>query len=74
MKYKTEWFTRNTLDEISHHAAEMSPDVFKHVQLLLILSLQKHPGEIHILEEQGAQSQGVTLQGSVSAAEEEKDI
>lgn len=43
-KKVTKCFTRNTLDEISHHAAEMGSDVFKHIQLLLILSLQKHPG------------------------------
>ena len=46
---RKEGFTRNTLDEISHHPAEMGPDVFKHIQLLLILSLQEHAGQIHIL-------------------------
>ena len=66
-------FTRNTLDEICHHRTEMGSNVFKHVQLLLILSLQKHPGQIHILQEQGTQCQGVTLQCSVGAADKEKE-
>ncbi len=74
--YKTKakkWFTGNTLDEISHHAAEMGSDVFKHVQLLLILSLQKHAGQIHILKEQSTQSQGITLQCSIGATEKETE-
>lgn len=65
--------TGDTLDEIGHHPAEMGSDVFQHVQLLLILSLQEHPGQVHILEEQGSQRQGVTLQSPVGAAEKEDD-
>lgn len=51
----------------------MRSDVFKHIQLLLILSLEEHPSQIYILKEQGAQRQGVTLQCSIGAVMK-KDI
>lgn len=35
---KKKLITGNTLNEISHHPAEMGSDVFQHVQLLLVLS------------------------------------
>lgn len=62
-------FTRNTLDEIGHHPTEVGSDVLQHVQLLLVLRLQEHPREVHILEEQGPQRQGIPLQRAIGAVQ-----
>lgn len=59
--------TWNTLDEIGHHGAEMSPDVLEDFCIFVILSFQEHPCQIHIFQEQSAQGQRVTFQSSVCA-------
>lgn len=56
------WYT---LDEVGHHGAEVSSDVLEDLCIFVILSFQEHPGQIHILQEQSAQSQGVTFQSPV---------
>lgn len=59
--------TGDTLDEVGHHAAEVGPDVLEDVQLLLVLRLQEHAGQVHVLQEQGPQRQRVPLQRAVGA-------
>ena len=65
--------TWHTLDEVSHHGTEVSPDVLEDLGVFVILSLQEQPRQIHILQEQGTQCQGVTLQCSVGATDKEKE-
>lgn len=62
------WFifnTWHTLNEVSHCGAEVSSDVLEDLSIFVILCFQKHPGLIHILQEQCTQSKGVTFKGSV---------
>ena len=41
---------------------------------LLVLRLQQHAGQVHVLQEQGPQRQGVTLQGPVGAGRERDGV
>jgi hypothetical protein len=52
----------------------VGPDVLQDVQLLLVLRLQQHAGQVHVLQEQGPQRQGVTLQGPVGAGRERDGV
>lgn len=59
--------TWNTLDEIGHHGTEVSSDVLQDFCIFVILGFQQHPSQIHIFQEESAQGEGVTFQGSVCA-------
>lgn len=56
------WYT---LDQVGHHGTEVSSNVLEDFCIFVILGFQKHPGEIHILQEQSAHGEGVTFQSSV---------
>jgi hypothetical protein len=55
----------DTLDEVGHHGTEVSSDVLEDLRIFVILGFQKHPGKIHILQEQSAQGQGIAFQSSI---------
>lgn len=53
--------TWHTLDEVGHHAAEMSSDILQDLQLFIVFCLQEHACQIHILQEKSTQSQRIPL-------------
>lgn len=61
--------TWDTLDEVGHHATEVGSDVLEDLQLFVVLGLQQHAGQVHILQKESAQSQRITLQSPVSTAQ-----
>ncbi len=60
-------FTWGTLYEVGHHGTEVSSNVFENLHVFVILSFQKHPGQVHILKKESAQGQRITFQSSISA-------
>lgn len=65
-------FTWDTLYKVSRHSTEVSSDVFEDLHVFVILSFQKHPGQVHILKKERAQGQGITFQRSISAERERR--
>lgn len=57
------------LDEVGDHCAEVSSNILEDLGVFVVLCLQQHPGEVHILQEESAQGEGVTLQSSVCTEE-----
>lgn len=51
--------TRNVLDDVGHQRAEMAADILQRVRILVVLSFQELPCEVHILQQCAVQ--GVCL-------------
>lgn len=60
--------TWNTLDEVCHHGAEVSPCILEDFSIFVVLSFQVHPRQIHVLQEQSTHGEAVALQSSVCAS------
>lgn len=63
--FATTW---HTLYEVGHHGAEVNSNVFEDLGVFVVLGFQEHPRQIHVLQEEGAQGEGVTLQSPACTA------
>lgn len=66
-------FTRDTLYEVGHHGAKVGSDVSEDLHVFVVLSLQKHSGQVHILQKESAKSQSVTFQCSISTEQKQEN-